>query len=282
MSIKDINTLLERFSKVNHTAFRGVHLEGPYLNASKLGAHKREFVIEPSVSSYKKIVGQYMDIVKRVTVACELDKDYSLAKYLIENGIIVSFGHTSCNAEDSYKAFKNGYTLSTHHFNAMPLMHHRDVSITGTSLINDNVRCEYIPDFYHVSKEMLNILFKCKPENNLIMVTDSISATCLADGKYSLGGLAVNVKDGLVTDKSGTIAGSSITMAEGVYRMLNNNFDKITVLKSATSNPANLMNLSNKGYLNKGYDADINILDENFKHIYTIYQGKAMKFMKNT
>lgn len=278
MKTDDINRLLQKFSKINHSAFVGVHLEGPYLNTSKLGAHKKEFVIEPSISSYQQIVGKYHDIVKRVTIACELDKNYSLSKYLIKNGVVVSFGHTICNAEDSYKAFENGYTLSTHHFNAMPLMHHREVSITGTSLLNDNVKCEYIPDFYHVSKEMLNILFKCKPEDNLVMVTDSISATCLEDGQYSLGGLSVSVHNGLVTDKSGTIAGSSITMAEGVFRMINNGFNKSSVLKSATSNPANVMSLKNKGFLKEGYDADINILEKNFKYNYTIFQGKLFNY----
>ena len=108
------------------------------------------------------------------------------------------------------------------------------------------------------------------------MITDSISATEMPDGRYSLGGLQVNVKEGLVKDDSGTIAGSSITMAKGVYNMINAGFDPVTVLKSATSVPARLINLKYRGCIKSGYYADINLLDNNFKYLFTVSKGKRI------
>ncbi|MFA5341663.1 MAG: N-acetylglucosamine-6-phosphate deacetylase [Clostridia bacterium] len=273
MDYNRIYKLLSHYYNIKHPAFCGIHLEGPFLNINKSGAHKKEFILKPSIEAYIKMTGEYETLVKRVTIACELDYDYLLAAYLIKNKKIVSFGHTECSAEQAFDAFKAGYRLSTHHFNAMPLMHHRDVSITGAALIDNFVSCEYIPDFHHVSKDMLKILFKCKEPENLIMITDSISATLMPEGKYLLGGLEVNVKNGLVMDASGTIAGSSITMSQGVYNMINNGFDKTTVLKSATSNPAKVMLLKDNGFLNTNYYADINILDQDFNYLFTINKG---------
>lgn len=276
MDADKTHELIKKFSTIKHPAFKGIHLEGPFLNELKLGAHKREYILNPSIDAFKKIVGECEHIIKRVTIACEKDLNYELSDYLNKRGIIASFGHTNCNACQAYQAFSHGYKLSTHHFNAMPLLHHRDVSITGAALNDPSVTCEYIPDFYHVSKDMLEILFKCKDQDMLVMVTDSISATCMTDGRYTLGGLSVNVENGLVKDDCGTIAGSSITMAEGVYRMINNGFNPLTVLKSATSNPSRIMGLKNKGYIKTSYDADINILDNTFRHVYTIFQGKKV------
>jgi N-acetylglucosamine-6-phosphate deacetylase len=229
--------------------------------------------MQPSVESYRKITGQYENIVKRVTIACELDQGYKLAGYLKEHNKVVSFGHTECISDEAYKAFKAGYRLSTHHFNAMPLMHHREITVTGAALVDDCVSCEYIPDFYHVGKEMLKILFKCKKPENLVMVTDSMSATGMPDGEYTLGDSDVFVKDGLVKNQSGTIAGSSVTMAKGVFNMINAGFNPVTVLKSATSVPAKVMNLKKRGILRPGYYADINILDSKFRYMFTISKG---------
>ena len=268
-----LNLLLSKYSKIRHPAFCGIHLEGPFINEKKAGAHNKQYIMQPSVECYRKITGQYEDIVKRVTIACELDKEYALSEYLNEHNKVVSFGHTECTSDEAYKAFKAGYRLSTHHFNAMPLMHHREISVTGAALVDDCVSCEYIPDFYHVSKEMLKILFKCKKPDNLVMVTDSISATGMPDGQYTLGDLNVSVKDGLVKDKSGTIAGSSVTMAEGVFNMINAGFNPVTVLKSATSVAAKVMNLKKRGILRPGYYADINILDSKFRYLFTISKG---------
>ncbi|MDD4502083.1 MAG: N-acetylglucosamine-6-phosphate deacetylase [Clostridia bacterium] len=273
MDINQLKSLLSKYIKVKHPAFCGIHLEGPFLNQNRAGAHNKEYIIPPSLESYLKISEGYEKIISRITIACELDEGYKLAEYLLRNKKIVSFGHTECSSLHAYEAFKAGYRLSTHHFNAMPLMHHRDVTITGAALLDDSVSCEYIPDFYHISKDMLKILFKCKKSENLVMVTDSISAAEMPDGSYNLGGLNVNVKDGLVKDKSGTIAGSSITMAKGVLNMINSGFNPITVLKSATSIPARLMNLKNRGLLKNGYYADVNILDSNFKYLFTISRG---------
>ncbi len=275
MPLEDINKLLEIFIDYEHPAFSGFHLEGPFINQEKTGAHIIDYILPPKISHFKEIEPKYYSLIKRVTIACELDEDFALAKFLNNLGILVSFGHTTCDAHSAIDAFNNGYLLSTHHFNAMPQLHHREVSITGAALLHDEVSCEYIPDLYHIEENMLKILFKLKKPSALIMVTDSIAASGMKDGKYKLGQMTVSVKDGLVTNEKGTIAGSSITMMQGVYNMIEKGFDQERVLRSATSNPALYMKIEKKGFIKENYYADLNILSKKFQYLGGLFQGKT-------
>jgi N-acetylglucosamine-6-phosphate deacetylase len=271
-----IRKILSKYSHVKCPAFLGIHLEGPFLNTKKAGAHNVENIQIPTINAYNEIVSDYPDLVKRITIAPELDADFALAEYLTEKNVLVSFGHTECSSEVAYRAFRHGYILATHQFNAMPQLHHREVYITGAALLDDDISCEYIPDFYHVCKDMLKILFKCKPIDKLIMVTDSLSPCGMKDGRYNLGDMEIYVTDGKILNAKGVISGSSITCAEGVRRMIKAGFEPAAVLRSATSNPAHIMHLKDRGMIREGYKADINILDKNYCIKNTIFGGKSI------
>lgn len=271
-----IQKILLKYSDIRCPAFLGIHLEGPFLNTRKAGAHKAEYIRFPTVDAYNEIVNHHPHLVKRITIAPELDTDFKLAEYLTKNDVLVSFGHTECSSEMAYDAFRHGYILSTHQFNAMPQMHHREVYITGAALLDDDVYCEYIPDLYHVCTDMLKILFKCKPSDKLIMVTDSSAPSGMKDGKYNLGDMEIYVVNGKILTGNGVIAGSSITCAQGVKRMIDSGFEPKIVLRTVTSNPARIMHLKDRGSLKEGYKADINILDQDYNIRNTIFHGKSI------
>ncbi|MFA7672575.1 MAG: N-acetylglucosamine-6-phosphate deacetylase [Clostridia bacterium] len=271
-----IRKILLRYSDVRCPAFLGIHLEGPFLNTKKAGAHKVENIQLPTIDAYNEIVGDHSNLIKRITIAPESDTDFALAEYLTKKDILVSFGHTECSSEMAYIAFRHGYILSTHQFNAMPQMHHREVYITGAALLDDDVYCEYIPDLHHVCTDMLKVLFKCKPIDKLIMVTDSLSPSGMKDGKYNLGDIDIYVVSGKILTANGVIAGSSITCAEGVQRMIDAGFEPKTVLRSVTSNPAHIMHLKDRGRIKEGYKADINIFSKDYSIKNTIFHGKSI------
>jgi len=255
----------------------GIHLEAPYINEGKLGAQNKKFIRQPYVNDFIKYYAQYYNIIKRVTIAPELDKQFSLGKFLYEKNIIPSFGHTLCDSKKGQEAFQNGYILATHFMNAMPQIHHREVAITGKALINDNVFIELIGDLKHVSGDIIKMVYKIKPKDKIIIISDSMSATLLGNGEYFLSGQKVIVKDNTARLIAGNLAGSLITMLDGVKNFIKIGISLENTLQFATYNPAKLLKLENKiGVIKKGSYADILLLDNKFDIKKVILKGKVI------
>jgi N-acetylglucosamine-6-phosphate deacetylase len=256
----------------------GVHLEGPFINRRKKGAQNEEHILAPSISAYENIVGEGHDIIKRVTLAPELDKDNSLTKYLKDKGICVSAGHTCASIEQFTESVKSGVRLCTHLFNCMDTLHHRDPGVVGGGLTNEGVYVEFIPDLLHLNKDILKLIVLAKGEDKCIIITDSLCATCLKKGIYRLGDQHVIVTENGARLKNGALAGSIIMMAEAVRNMINEvGIDPVKVLKMATLNPAKVLGVENYlGRIAEGYDADMNILDWDFNVERTILKGRCL------
>ncbi|MCK5812046.1 MAG: N-acetylglucosamine-6-phosphate deacetylase [Clostridiales bacterium] len=260
-----------------HKAFIGVHLEAPYLNKDKLGAQNSSYIEIPSVSNFKKNFSSYLSAIKIISMAPELDKNYELSHFLKDKQIILSFGHTNSNAKEGKKAFSNGYKLATHLMNAMPSIHHRNVAITGMALLDDSVGVEIISDLLHVSEEMIKIIIKCKPLDTIYIISDSMSAAHLGDGEYELSNQKVVVKDNCARTLKGNLAGSLITMLDGVKNMVSIGIKLEHALQFATYNQAKLLNMTNQiGVIKEGNIANILILTKQLEIKHVIFQGKLI------
>lgn len=244
----------------------GVHLEGPFLNAGKRGAHPLDRIQAPSIQAYEELIGDFGESVKRITIAPETDEGMRLSRHLFNRGILLSFGHTLCCAEEARYAFDAGYRLSTHTFNAMPVIHHRDPSITCAALLDDRIYCEIIPDGRHVHADMVRLLFVAKAAGLVVSVSDSVPHR---------GGLIL--EDGALYDAKGTLAGSDISLLEGIRNLIRWGIPIQTVLRSATANPAALLGLSDRiGMLRTGCDADLLLLDKSLRLIAVWQKGKRI------
>ena len=138
----------------------GVHLEGPFLNYQKRGAHPEQYLLPLTIASLKKVLGNYSHVVKVMTLAPELDSSRTAINYLTEQNIIVSLGHSLATASQAKTAFNQGASMVTHAFNAMPILHHREPGLLGEAIVNPHVYCGLIADGNHVCPTMLETYSK--------------------------------------------------------------------------------------------------------------------------
>lgn len=195
----------------------GVHLEGIFLNPEKKGIHNAEHFLAPTVENYKKIED---DIIKIVTLAPELIEKTSphsnLIDYLHEKNIKVQAGH--CNGGDL-----EGCDGVTHTFNAMSGISHRGSSTALSALIDDNIYTEIIADGIHVSDDALRLLFKSKPKNKILLVSDCLPCTKSTLKEFVFADETVYY-DGLrATSKAGTLAGSTLLLPDIIKRLFKQN-----------------------------------------------------------
>ncbi|MGG1630134.1 N-acetylglucosamine-6-phosphate deacetylase [Rossellomorea sp. NRS-1567] len=254
----------------------GLHLEGPFINADKAGAQPLHRIQKPNVEVFKNWHALSGENIKLVTLAPELDDEYELIRYLKENGIVASVGHSNATYDQVGKAIDAGLSHVTHLFNQMSGLHHREPGIVGASFLRKELMVELISDGIHVRPEVVQLAFDQITDERLILITDSMRAKCLKNGQYDLGGQMVTVKDGKAILDEDTLAGSVLKMRDAFTNIQEfTTGDMRSAIKMTAENPARQLNIFNrKGSLAPRKDADIVILDEN-KDVYTtICKGK--------
>jgi len=261
--------------KLDGANLLGVHLEGPFINKVFKGAQPEQYIVPADLDLFKK--WNKHNNIKIVSLAVENDKDYQLTKYAKENNIIVSQAHTNATFEESNKGVQYGAKGFTHAYNAMSKLHHRDIGVVGTMLLNNNAYAELICDGIHVSPSAVRLLYKNKGRDNLILITDSMRAKYLPDGKSELGGQEVFVKNNEARLADGSLAGSILKMNDAVKNVMD--FAATTIVDAvymASTNPARNLGLKTKGLIKEGYDADLTVLDDKFQVVMTIVGGKVL------
>lgn len=252
----------------------GAHMEGPFINVIYKGAQPEHYIVRPSFEFIK----DYTDVIKLVSYAPELDEQYDFTKEVKEKtDITLSIGHTNATYDQAIEAIENGVSHVTHLFNAMPPLHHRDPGVVGAALTS-NCFCEVIADKIHINKNLFQFILDNKGKHKVILITDSMRAGCMKDGKYDLGGQDVYVKDGVARLESGNLAGSVLTLNKAVYNFLQNTNATLTeAIHMASLNPATSIGVANhKGSLEIGKDADIAIFDNDMNCHLAISEGRVI------
>ncbi|RDI41391.1 N-acetylglucosamine-6-phosphate deacetylase [Falsibacillus pallidus] len=254
----------------------GIHLEGPFINSSKAGAQPKEYIKDPDIALFDKWNEAASQLIKLVTLAPELSNGEAFVKHLSNNGIIASIGHSDADYIDVKQAVEAGATHVTHLFNGMKGLHHREPGTAGAALKLDELKVELIVDGIHIHPEMMDLVYRMKQAERMILITDSMRAKCLKNGVYDLGGQEVSVADGKALLKDGTLAGSILKMNEAVQNMTRYlNAPLIEIIKMATEVPAKQLNVyDRKGSLSSGKDADIVLLDEELQVASTWCRGQ--------
>ena len=255
----------------------GIHLEGPFVSPKFAGAQPAEYILKCNIETMKEINEASLNHVKLVTYACEED-GLDFTEYLAENNIVASIGHSNSTNECMHEAVLRGATSVTHTYNAQRGLHHRDVGVLGTALIEDKLSCELICDLIHVSGPAVKLLYKCKGKDNICLITDSMEAKYMPDGKYMLGGQDVFVKDNAAKLENGTLAGSTLKLNEGVRNFRNTLGLSFTdAIDFASINPARCLGVDDrKGSIEVGKDADLIVVDEDYNVYMTICRGNVM------
>ncbi len=243
--------------------FRGVHLEGRYLNVTKRGAHSPDLLAPLVPDELDALIGA-ADGAVHISAAFELDTDGSFAARARSLGATLGLAHTAANYVEAKLAISRGVNNFTHLFNAMPPLHHRDGGAVCAAFDSD-VFAELIADGVHVSPEMVALAYRNKKQR-LVLITDSMEATDCTDGEYSIAGMPVTVKNGRAVTHDGAIAGSTLHLLDGVKNLAE--FASIPfahALYCATAAPAKAIGLYDEiGELAAGKRADMLLLDADF------------------
>ena len=263
----------------------GSHLEGPFLSGKQCGAHDPALLLEPDAHLMGELLDAAGPTLASMTLAAELPEAAALVDLLTGRGVIPSLGHTAADhagaaafleraavglaealgGEDSDSG-KGRRPTVTHLFNAMPTMHHRapgPVSACLSAARAGNAVVELIADGVHLAPETVKTVFELVGAANIALVTDSMAATGLKDGRYRLGTLAVTVDGGVArVDNTGAIAGGTATLLDVVRSAVAAGVPVQDAVTSATAVPAAVLGLSRQaGDLRAGMPADVVVVD---------------------
>lgn len=198
----------------------GVHLEGPFLNPQKRGAHPAEYLLPLTLEQIKLVLDDYADIVQLITLAPELDTSGEAIPYLRSLGITVSLGHSLATATEAQRAFELGATMVTHAFNAMPGLHHREPGLLGAALVHPGVKCGLIADGQHISPLMIQLLLRASCYEGIFLVSDALAPLGLPDGVYPWDKRQITVKDGTARLPDGTLSGTTLPLLVGAQNLV--------------------------------------------------------------
>ncbi|WP_339127186.1 N-acetylglucosamine-6-phosphate deacetylase [Fusobacterium varium] len=252
----------------------GAHMEGPYFDIQYKGAQNEKYMKPAGIEEIKEYLNVKPGLVKLFSLSPKGDAALEAIKFLKENGVIVSVGHSAVYFDDVQKAIKAGLSHSTHTYNGMRGFTHREPGVVGAVLTNDAVMAEIIFDKIHVHPEAVRLLLKAKGVDKVECITDAMSATGLPDGNYKLGELDVYVKDSqarLVSNDS--LAGSVLTLDKAFKNVIELGYSIFDAVKMTSTNAAKEFGL-NTGEISEGKDADLVVLNDDYSVNMTFVKGK--------
>jgi N-acetylglucosamine-6-phosphate deacetylase len=237
----------------------GAHLEGPFLNPRRLGAHDAEGCRAPD----PQLLTRLLDAgeVRQVTLAPELPGAFELIDALVARGVTVSAGHTEATAAEAHLAFDRGVSTVTHLHNAMRPSTPRDPSIAMAALTRSDVVVQLIVDGHHLAADTVRVAWQAAA-GRFALVTDAVAAAGMGDGEFRLASRTVRALDGVVRGPEGQLAGSALTMIEAVRNLHALGVALEDAVEAATRVPARVARRPDLGVLRVGGPADIVVLDD--------------------
>jgi len=254
----------------------GIHLEGPFLSHKRRGVHPPENLVEPTVAIFDRLWQAARGHLRMMTIAPELPGAIEVIAEAARRSVCVSLGHSDAQLPAALEGVKNGARHATHTFNAMRPLDHRDPGIIGEVLSDSSLTADIIADGIHVAPEVVKLFLLAKGIEKSVLITDAISATGMPDGRYRLGPIQVDVKDGKCTSGN-SLAGSVLTMDRAVRNIMRfAGWSLRDAVRAATFNPALAVGMSGeRGLLVAGARADFVVLTPAGDVVKTIVGGRG-------
>ena len=245
----------------------GIHLEGPFLSHARRGVHPPQHLLIPTLALFERFWQAASGRIRMMTIAPELEGSLEVIAEAARRGVGVSLGHSDADFETAERGIAAGARHATHTFNAMrPLDHstldHRSPGILGAVLTDRRVSADIIADGVHLDPAIVKLVARAKGPGQTVLITDAISATGMPEGRYRLGSIEVDVRDGKCM-AGGKLAGSVLTMDRAVRNLARfAEWDLPQAVAAASKNPARVAGIRNKGVLAAGADADFVVLNQ--------------------
>ena len=256
----------------------GLHLEGPFISPNRLGVQKPETVRPVDLQFMEQLWDAASGRIVNMTVAPELKNMRELALFSIKKGIVLQAGHTDAEYDNMVEGMQTGILHSTHFFNAMRRLDHRNPNAVGAILIHPEMSCEIIADGFHVHPDLFKLLLRNKSIDKIVLVSDGLRPTEQKEGPFYANNEEVYFNNGIFYRKSDdVIAGSGLTMIRGIKNLVSGGFSMEDAVKTASLNPAQVMRYNNQGAIIPGRYADLTVFDSNFKVRLTMVGGKIVK-----
>ena len=253
----------------------GVHLEGPFINPKKKGGLSKDAIIAPSKDALLNVLDKTQDSLKLMTLAPELPDAADIISTLLERGIIPSFGHSDATYAEAKKGFELGIRHTTHIFNAMNPIHHREPGPITSIFERADVTAQIISDGHHLNPAIVNLIYKNIGYERCICITDGMQAMGLPEGSYIYNGREYISNGGAAKYPDGTLIGSTTSLGNIAHKFME--FTGCTpkeAIDTITYNPAKLLNLEEQtGSIKEGLNADLVILNKNFDALVTLVNG---------
>jgi len=263
----------------------GIHSEGPWgARVGEKGVNTGYPAVDLDLA--RRMIEAGGGKLKLVGIAPEVENAYAAIDFFLKNGIAMAMYHTNANFKEACLAVDRGITVATHLCNVMTGLHHRDVGVMGASILRDEVYCELICDFLHVSKEMIEIILRLKPNDKIMMISDSGSYAGAPVGKYKSfwpGAKADRsyitvTEDGFVLSETGRLSGSSKPVIYGVKNLVEKSGMKLEdVWPLCSLNVHKKYGFADKkGSIKEGKDADFVVISDDFGVLYTYSEGRLV------
>jgi N-acetylglucosamine-6-phosphate deacetylase len=252
----------------------GIHLEGPFLSHKRRGVHPPENLVAPSLEIFERLWQAARGQVRMMTIAPELPGAMEVIAEAARRNVCVSIGHSDAVMSIAKAAVNAGARHATHTFNAMRPLDHRDPGILGEVLTDSQISADIIADGIHVSPAIVKLFLKAKGVERAVLITDAIAAAGMPDGRYRLGPIEVDVKDGKCT-MNGSLAGSTMTMDRAVRNVTEfAGWSLRDAVQAATLNPARAVGIAQQcGILAPGVEASFVVLNPAGEVLRTVVRG---------
>ena len=255
----------------------GMHLEGPFISPERLGVQTPNSISPVDLDFMREIISLAQGSIINMTVAPELKGMRELALLCLEYGIILQAGHTNATYQQMVEGMQARIMHVTHLFNAMSRMHHRDPGVVGAVFIHPELSCEIIADGFHINPEIIKFLLRCKPIDKVVLVTDSLKPTKQKAEHLYANGEEDYLDKCFLRKSDNVIAGSALTMIDGVKNLVSFGLSPEQAVQTATYNPASIMKQENLGLIAPGYAADMVVFDKQFNVLKTIINGNIFE-----
>lgn len=276
--LEKIKAIIGAMGKEDGAHIMGIHLEGPFISSEKLGVQRPETARLPDIDLMKRLWEASEGHIVSMTVAPELKGMRELALWCLDKGIVLQAGHTNAEYRHMKEGIQAGILHSTHLFNAMRQMHHRDPGTVGAVLIHPEMSCEIIADGIHVHPDLFKLLQRDKTASQIVLVTDALTPTEQTGEHLFANGEEVVFEGGCFHRKAdGVIAGSALTMIKGVKNLVAFGFPLGDAIRCASANPSRIMQYRHKGMVSPGYDSDVILFDNEFNVKMVLVSGKIIK-----
>lgn len=256
----------------------GAHLEGPFLSMAKKGAQNGAFIHEPDAEMLRRLQDIAEGSIKLVTVAPEEPNGMDFIKAAVDMGITVSLGHTAADYDTALAAYRAGASHATHLYNGMPPIHHREPGVIGAAF-DGGARAELICDGIHIHGSVVRLTFAMFGAERMVLISDSLRATGMPDGRYPFGGQEIEVhgNHATIAGHPETLAGSVTSLMGCVRKAVEFGIPLKDAVRAASLNPAKAIGIADRaGSLDIGKEASIVLMNKKDLSIRTIiFKGQV-------